>query len=362
MILDQAVAIASEVGFTGLTIGQLAEHTGLSKSGLFAHFKSKEALQLETFQWARERFDDVVIRPTLAAPAVSRGSGACSIGGSTGRPEPCRAAVSSSPRRSSSTTSQERRGTPWCESSRTGRSSLRRSCADGGDRGRLPRGARHRAAGVHVQGLMLGYHHAARLMHDPKALEHTRQALDQLLDASAAVAPILREKETPMSSLPKSTIVRSKNHSCGPASGTPSTWHHGGPAGRPATSGSRRRRGWRTSAARRGCAVRGRGAGSRDPRAGLGRVGFPDGHLMHGRGGRQLSSLRWWTRSWRPAIAWVMFDAPAHGDSYDGPVGAGLTHGVESPRRWTPSSACSDRARLLLPTRWGTHLVLPGAA
>jgi hypothetical protein len=37
-----------------------------------------------------------------------------------------------------------------------------------------------------LQGLMLGYHHAARLMRDPKALDHTRRALDQLLEASAA--------------------------------------------------------------------------------------------------------------------------------------------------------------------------------
>ena len=39
-----------------------------------------------------------------------------------------------------------------------------------------------------LQGLMLGYHHAARLMRDPKALEHTRQALDQLLEASARLS------------------------------------------------------------------------------------------------------------------------------------------------------------------------------
>src|SRR3954469_13559424 len=67
-ILDDALTLASRVGFTGLTIGQLAEHTGMSKSGLFAHFKSKEALQLETLERARERFTDLVVRPTLAAP------------------------------------------------------------------------------------------------------------------------------------------------------------------------------------------------------------------------------------------------------------------------------------------------------
>src|SRR4051795_7933434 len=67
-ILDEAVGIASRIGFNALSIGQLAEHTGMSKSGLFAHFRSKEALQLETLEWARERFLDLVIRPTLAAP------------------------------------------------------------------------------------------------------------------------------------------------------------------------------------------------------------------------------------------------------------------------------------------------------
>ena len=49
-ILDEAIGLASRVGFNALTIGQLAESTGMSKSGLFAHFKSKEALQLETLE------------------------------------------------------------------------------------------------------------------------------------------------------------------------------------------------------------------------------------------------------------------------------------------------------------------------
>ena len=52
-ILDEALDLASRVGFTGLTIGQLAEPTGMSKSGLFAHFRSKEQLQLQTLEHAR---------------------------------------------------------------------------------------------------------------------------------------------------------------------------------------------------------------------------------------------------------------------------------------------------------------------
>ena len=67
-ILDSALGLASRIGFNPLSIGQLAAVTGMSKSGLFAHFRSKEALQLATLEHGRERFTDSVIRPTLAAP------------------------------------------------------------------------------------------------------------------------------------------------------------------------------------------------------------------------------------------------------------------------------------------------------
>lgn len=67
-ILDQAARVASRLGLSGLTIGTLAEQTGLSKSGLFAHFRSKESLQQQVLQHASERFIDLVIRPALAAP------------------------------------------------------------------------------------------------------------------------------------------------------------------------------------------------------------------------------------------------------------------------------------------------------
>src|SRR6185503_2056368 len=66
-ILDEALHVASKVGFEGLSIGQLAERTEMSKSGLFAHFRSKEQLQLQTLDHAAARFTDVVVRPTLKA-------------------------------------------------------------------------------------------------------------------------------------------------------------------------------------------------------------------------------------------------------------------------------------------------------
>lgn len=65
-ILDEAVDLASVRGLGGLTIGPLADRLGLSKSGLFAHFQSKEALQVETLERAAERFRAEVTEPLRA--------------------------------------------------------------------------------------------------------------------------------------------------------------------------------------------------------------------------------------------------------------------------------------------------------
>jgi AcrR family transcriptional regulator len=67
-ILDRAVDLASLEGLEGLTIGRLADELGLSKSGLFAHFGSKEELQLATLEAAGERFLGEVLRPALKQP------------------------------------------------------------------------------------------------------------------------------------------------------------------------------------------------------------------------------------------------------------------------------------------------------
>jgi AcrR family transcriptional regulator len=67
-IVDQALELVSTVGLEKLTIGALADATGMSKSGLFAHFRSKEQLQLQVLVGARERFIDLVIAPALKKP------------------------------------------------------------------------------------------------------------------------------------------------------------------------------------------------------------------------------------------------------------------------------------------------------
>jgi AcrR family transcriptional regulator len=67
-ILQAAADLASVEGLEGLTIGRLAIELGMSKSGLFAHFGSKEELQLATIDAARRRFVDHVVKPSRQLP------------------------------------------------------------------------------------------------------------------------------------------------------------------------------------------------------------------------------------------------------------------------------------------------------
>jgi AcrR family transcriptional regulator len=64
-ILDEALKVASKLGLEGLTIGGLADATGMSKSGLFAHFGSREDLQLAVLEHAAQRYGETVLMPAL---------------------------------------------------------------------------------------------------------------------------------------------------------------------------------------------------------------------------------------------------------------------------------------------------------
>jgi AcrR family transcriptional regulator len=67
-ILEVAAQLATQEGLEPLSIGRLADATGMSKSGLFAHFGSKEELQLATVDHAAAMFVREVIEPARAAP------------------------------------------------------------------------------------------------------------------------------------------------------------------------------------------------------------------------------------------------------------------------------------------------------
>ena len=67
-IVDEALGLARRIGLEGVTLGELASNVQLSKSGLFAHFKSKEALQLAVLEEAVDQFTRQVVAPALTKP------------------------------------------------------------------------------------------------------------------------------------------------------------------------------------------------------------------------------------------------------------------------------------------------------
>jgi AcrR family transcriptional regulator len=67
-IIDRAYGIACSAGLDGLSIGPLAQAVGMSKSGVFAHFGSREGLQLAVLESAGLRFGNYVLVPALEAP------------------------------------------------------------------------------------------------------------------------------------------------------------------------------------------------------------------------------------------------------------------------------------------------------
>lgn len=183
-VLDEAVRLASRVGFTGLTIGQLADDCQLSKSGLYAHFRSKEQLQLETMAAARSSFIDSVVRPALATrrgePRVralvdgwlrwveKSSADGCIFVAATAelddRPGPLRDAL---------VDNEE----DWLELIAT---VARTAVAEGDFRDDLD----PEQFAFELHGVMLAHHHASRLLRAPDALTRTRTALDSLLAAA----------------------------------------------------------------------------------------------------------------------------------------------------------------------------------
>jgi len=182
-ILERAIRLASEVGLEGVTIGRLADALDLSKSGLFAHFESKEALQVETLDRAAQRFSEVVVRPALAAPrgeprlralferwlrwprAVPQPGGCIFVQASVeldDRPGPARDRLVELQRE-------------WFDT-------LARAVRGARDEGQLRADVDAQQFAFELYGVMLSSHHHARLLHDRSADERARRAFERLLD------------------------------------------------------------------------------------------------------------------------------------------------------------------------------------
>ena len=181
-ILDRAVALSSRIGLCGLTLGTLATKLDMSKSGLFAHFASKENLQLQVLERATEQFLTDVIRPAFKAPRGEprvrqlfenwiRWAEARKIPG--GCPWVQYAAeMDDQPGPVRDLLVEHQNG--WMEILAE---CVRRAVAEGHFRQDLD----CEQFAYELQSLMLGWHHAARLLGDPGSETKARQGFENLL-------------------------------------------------------------------------------------------------------------------------------------------------------------------------------------
>lgn len=183
-ILDRAVALACRVGLGGLTIGSVAAQVGLSKSGLYAHVGSKEALQVAVLDAAEREFTAAVVRPALAAPrgeprlrALVDGWLAC---GRARMPGGCVFVKASTELDEQPGPVREHLRSQHLELASTIARIVRGAVSEGHLR---PDVDPDRFAGD-LHAVMLGYYHAHRLLDDPLAEHRARAAVDALLDAA----------------------------------------------------------------------------------------------------------------------------------------------------------------------------------
>lgn len=178
-ILAKAFELSTVGGLAGLTIGRLAEHTGLSKSGLFAHFGSKEALEVAVVEEASRQFVHDVLVPALAKPrgeprlhalfdnwlAWGKRPGGCFFVAASAelddRPGPARDALA-------------RANKDWLDELAT---AARIAQSEGHFRADIDP---HQFA-FEAYSIMLGSHFFYRFVRDPAAIERTRRAFADLV-------------------------------------------------------------------------------------------------------------------------------------------------------------------------------------
>jgi AcrR family transcriptional regulator len=189
-ILERATALASRVGLEGVTIGRLSDELGLSKSGLFAHFGAKGALEVEVLRFAAGRFVQDVVRPALAAPRGEPRVRAIferwiAWGRSQAVPGGCifvAAASELDDRPGPARDELVRLQREWLETIAT--------CFRTGITSReFRRDADPEQFAYDLYSLMLGYHHATRLLRDPSAESRARASVDALLASARRARP-----------------------------------------------------------------------------------------------------------------------------------------------------------------------------
>jgi len=180
-ILRHASRVASRDGLDGLSIGELATALEMSKSGLFAHFGSKEELQVEVLRAASADFQERVVRPALQQPrgaprlralfelwlewATTSDSDGCVFAAASfeldDHPGPARDFL----------VEEEKRLLAL----------IARSARLGIEAGAFRADLDCDLLAFQIHGLMLGFHHAWRLLRQRNARAMARQSFEQLL-------------------------------------------------------------------------------------------------------------------------------------------------------------------------------------
>ena len=185
-ILDAALALASHMGLEGLSIGALAEVTQMSKSGVFAHFGSREELQISVIREYHRRFEEEVFFPSMTEPrglprlralferwvrrvSVELDSGCIYISGAVefdDRPGPVRDALADMVQ-------------AW-------QSALERAIHQAVEEGHLRPDTDPLQLLFETHGLILALHHDARFLRLSGAVDRARTGFDRILGHYAA--------------------------------------------------------------------------------------------------------------------------------------------------------------------------------
>jgi len=191
-ILEAALGLASHMGLEGLSIGALAEVTQMSKSGVFAHFGSREELQISVIREYHARFEEEVFFPAIREPrglprlralferwvrrvSVEIDSGCIYISGAVefdDRPGPVRDALAGMVR-------------AW-------HAALERAIRVAVEEGQLRSDTDPTQMLFEVHGLILALHHDARFLRIPGALDRARAGFERTLSYYATPVPAAR--------------------------------------------------------------------------------------------------------------------------------------------------------------------------
>jgi AcrR family transcriptional regulator len=180
-IVDAALGLATQIGLEGLSIGALAEVTHMSKSGVFAHFGSREELQISVIREYHDRFEDEVFHPALREPrglprlcalfanwmrrtSAEIDSGCLYISGAVefdDRPGPVRDALASSV-------------ATWL-------AAMYRAVVQAKEEGHLRADADEQQMAFEIHGLILALHYEARFLKNPGSIARAHTGFDHIL-------------------------------------------------------------------------------------------------------------------------------------------------------------------------------------